>query len=376
MDRRRDDRSEAHTVLSYLAARTGGLFMKNRNDLGCSRTNNGRSRGYYLVGYRPDDASVSSPRGMRELIVKVKRPGVSSRTRSGYFGLTDDEKRSKPKTRDEQLVAALVSPFASSDIGLRLTSLFGDEPNGTIYVRSLLHVDGKNIVFKETAGVRSTDLDIIAIAIGDNGKVIDQLSYPQTVTVRNEDEYQRVLQDGLTYVLNFPIAKAGAYQMRVAVRDTSSERLGAAMQYVEVPDLTKNRLTLSGVVVSGIEANKPTGSSDSNPQSGPALRLLRQGMLLDYRYNIYNAQADASGKPQIETRMRLFRDGQNVFTGKPQTLDVSQQKNMKRLMGAGRIRLGPELIPGEYVLEITVTDALAPKAIGTTTQWTDFEIRQ
>ena len=132
--------------------------------------------------------------------------------------------------------------------------------------------------------------------------------------------------------------------MRVAVRDTSSERLGAAMQYVEVPDLTKNRLTLSGVVVSGIEANKPTGSSDSNPQSGPALRLLRQGMLLDYRYNIYNAQADASGKPQIETRMRLFRDGQNVFTGKPQTLDVSQQKNMKRLMGAGRIRLGPELI--------------------------------
>jgi hypothetical protein len=99
-------------------------------------------------------------------------------------------------------------------------------------------------------------------------------------------------------------------------------------------------------------------------------------MLLDYRYNIYNAQTDTAGKPQIETRMRLFRDGQTVFTGKPQTLDVSQQKNMKRLMGAGRIRLGPDLIPGEYIVEITVTDALAPKALGTATQWTDFEIRQ
>ena len=66
MDRRRDDRSEAHTVLSYLAARTGGLFMKNRNDLGCSRTNNGRSRGYYL-GYRPDDAQLARHVGCESL---------------------------------------------------------------------------------------------------------------------------------------------------------------------------------------------------------------------------------------------------------------------------------------------------------------------
>ena len=57
MDRRRDDRSGSAYGLSYLAARTGGLFMKNRNDLGAAL---GRimddQRGYYLVGYRPDDA--------------------------------------------------------------------------------------------------------------------------------------------------------------------------------------------------------------------------------------------------------------------------------------------------------------------------------
>lgn len=378
MDRRREDRTEAHTVLSYLAARTGGLFMKNRNDLGAAL---GKimddQKGYYLVGYRPDEVPVNAAtRGLRSLTVKVKRSGVTWRTRSGYFGLTDEEKRSKPKTREEQLVAALISPFASSDIGLRLTSLFGDEPNGTTYVRSLLHIDGKDISLKGNAGPRTTDLEIIAIAVGDNGKVVDQLSYPQTVTVSTEDGYQQLLQGGLTFVLNFPIAKPGAYQMRVAVRDTSSERLGAAMQYVEVPDLSKNRLTLSGVVVSGLEANNPTASPDSDPPSGPARRRLRQGMLLDYRYNIYNAQIDASGKPQLETQMRLLRDGQNVFTGKSQPLDTSQQKNMKRLMGAGRIRLGPDLIPGEYIVEITVTDALAPKAVRTGTQWTDFEIMQ
>ena len=377
MDRRREDRSEAHTVLSYLAASTGGLFMKNRNDLGAAL---GRimddQKGYYLIGYRPDEASINATPGLRTLTVKLKRSGVTWRTRSGYFGLTDEEKGSKPATREEQLVAALVSPFASTDIGLRLTSLFGDEPNGTTYVRSLLYIDGKDIALKENAGVRSTNLEVIAIAVGDNGKVVDQLSYPQTVTVGGEEEYQRLLQGGLTYILNFPIAKPGAYQMRVAVRDASSARLGAAMQYVEVPDLSKNRLTLSGVVVSGLEASNPTPGPNSDPHSGPARRRLRQGMLLDYRYNIYNAQTDTTGKPQLETQMRLFRDGQVVFTGKSIPLDVSQQKNMKRLMGAGRLRLGPEMIPGEYIVEITVTDALAPKAVRTAMQWTDFEIAQ
>ncbi|MEK6279751.1 MAG: VWA domain-containing protein [Acidobacteriota bacterium] len=382
MEQRRDNRWEAHTVLSYLAASTGGLFMKNRNDLGAAL---GRimddQKGYYLIGYRPDEASINAPTPkMRSLNAKVKRSGVTWRTRSGYFGLTDAEKRPKPKTREEQLVAALVSPFASSDIGIRLTSLFGDDPTGTIYVRSLLHIDANNLALKETGGSRTTDLEIIAVAIGDNGQVVDQLSYPQTVKVTGEEEHQRLLQGGLTYILNFPISKPGAYQMRVAVRDTSSERLGAAMQYVEVPDLSKNRLTLSGVVVSGLDPNNAsTGAGaarDSDPQSGPARRKLRQGMVLDYRYNIYNAQTDATAKPQVETQMRLFRDGQIVFTGKPLPLDATQQKNMKRLMGAGRIRLGPDLIPGEYVVQITVTDALAPKALRTATQWTDFEITQ
>jgi VWFA-related protein len=376
MDNRRQERFEAHTVLSYLAASTGGLFMKNRNDLGgaLGKIVNDQ-KGYYLIGYRPDDALVDTAgrRVMRKLSVKVKRAGMLSRTRSGYFGITDEEKRNKPKTRDEQLVAALVSPFASTDIGLRLTSLFGDEPNGPAYVRSLLHVDASNLTFKESVGVRTTDLDIIAVAIGDNGQVVDQLSFPQSVRVASEEEYQRLLQSGLPYILNFPISKPGAYQMRVAVREVSSARLGAATQYVQVPDLSKNRLALSGLVVSGIEAD-PAAKVD--PQSGPSSRRLRGGMLLDYRYNIYNARPDPSGRPQVRTQMRLFRDGQSVFSGKESPLDASQQSNMKRLTGVGRLRLGPDLIPGEYTIQVVVTDTLAPSGFRTATQWMDFEIRQ
>ena len=99
-------------------------------------------------------------------------------------------------------------------------------------------------------------------------------------------------------------------------------------------------------------------------------------MLLDYRYNIHNATAGPEGRPRVQTQMRLFREGREVFTGKAAPLDAGQQPNMKRLAAAGRIRLGPELTPGQYVLQVTVTDTLAPPALRTATQFTDFEIVQ
>jgi hypothetical protein len=149
--------------------------------------------------------------------------------------------------------------------------------------------------------------------------------------------------------------------------------VGAAAQFVEVPDLGKQRLVLSGVVLSGV--NTPGGeTTESDPQAGPAVRRLRRGAMLDYRYNIYNAALDAGGKPQLQTQMRLFRDGQPIFTGKLMPLDTSKQTDVKRLGAVGRLRIGPELVPGQYTLQVTVTDALAPEGRRTTTQWGDFEI--
>ena len=45
--------------------------------------------------------------------------------------------------------------------------------------------------------------------------------------------------------------KAGAYQMRCVLRDGTTEHVGSATQFIEVPDVSKGRLTLSGIVMSG-----------------------------------------------------------------------------------------------------------------------------
>ncbi len=374
---REQQAGESHTVLSYLAQRTGGTFERNRNDLGTSIERIMQDQqGYYLIGYRPDDSTIAADgtRRMHALKVKVKRSGLKVRSRASYVGVSEQDRTSRPSTRADQLRAALTSPFAPSEIDVRLTSLFGDEPNGGgSYLRSLLHVDAKDLQFTKAAdGTRTADLEMVVVAFGDNGKVVNQLSYPQNVRAANDADYQRIVDNGLVYILNFPLTKGGPYQMRVAVRDAASEKTGAAMQFVEAPELTNNRLALSGIVLSSAAEADKTSASEQEIRSGPAVRQLRQGEMIDYRFLVYNAQA--GGTEPVQMQMRLLREGKPVFTGKVVSLDVSKESNPKRISTGGRLRLGPDLTPGNYVLLVAVRNTTDPKKPRVASQWIDFEI--
>src|ERR1044072_6960576 len=172
------------------------MFERNRNDLGTSIDRIMQDQqGYYVIGFRPDEGSIAANglRRLHDLKVKVKRSGLKVRSRAGYFGVNYENREQRPRSREEQLKAALTSPFASGDIDVQLTSLFGDEPKGgSSYLRSLLHIDAKDLQLTQAKdGSRAAELEMVAVAFGDNGQVVNQLSYPQTVQAANEADYKK-----------------------------------------------------------------------------------------------------------------------------------------------------------------------------------------
>ncbi|MFL6255844.1 MAG: VWA domain-containing protein [Pyrinomonadaceae bacterium] len=371
--------------LQKLADSTGGKALINQNDLnkGIRRALDDMS-GYYLIGYRPDDAAFDSVTGrvrFNSLKVNVKgRSDLSVRTRTGYVGLPETESpQPKSPTRAGQLMAALISPFGAAGVNLRLTSFFIDAPGGGTAVRSMLLIDPRTLTFlRQPDGQQQTKLDIIAVTFGEDGRVVDQINRIETISVP-ADSLERFKREGMVYDLNVPVRKPGAYQLRIAVRDTATERTGSASQYVEVPDLTKRRLALSGLIVASPAPQAagatvtPAGLIDQ--QAAPATRRFRRGTLLDYGFVIYNAKPDrATGRPRLTIQARLFREGQQVYAGQPQPFDPAQQSGFERIEAAGRLQLGEALEPGEYVLQLIVTDALAGKSNAVATQWIDFDL--
>ena len=388
---RRSDYFDTQTGLGYLAAETGGLFMHDTNDLGGAvRRVLDDQKGYYLIGFRPDESVFEKTRGGRmhfnSLGVKVKRTGLRVRSRSGFIGVPDAEAKLAPATRVQQLAGALSSPFASGDVRLRLTSLLGGSRAGGAVVTSLMHIDMSNIKFNEDAdGWHKAVIDLIAFTFGEQGNVIDHVNRTETVRVRGE-AFDIVRREGLVYQMQVPVKKPGAYQLRIAVRDASTEKLGSASQFIEVPDLKKDRLALSGIVLQSAEMtaanaaaaapNAAAGGEQKEPDPGgnAAVRRFKKGDQVDYFFNIYNAEPDkATGRPRLQTQLRLFRDREQLYAGKVEDFDPGKQTDMANLMSATRIRLDA-LQPGEYVLQVVVTDALAPEKRRTVTQWIDFEV--
>ena len=396
---RRNAAWETQEGLDYLARETGGIAIRNTNDLsgGIKRILDDQ-RGYYLIGYRPDNMTFDPRTGRRtfhKLSLKVTRPGkFNVRMRNGFFGFTEAE-RAEPRTLGQEMVAALVSPFGATGVHLQLTSLFANDAKAGSYMRSVLHVDTHDLTFTDEPNhVHKCVFDVVAITFGDNGVVVDQ-PVGKTYTLALPDEvYKRAIRDGLVYYLTVPIKKAGAYQLRISLRDSVTKRIGSASQFIDVPDLKKNRLALSGLVLTGTSARRSTnaatpadisavanpnqtaeGAGQENADASPAVRHFKGGMFMDYAFIIYNAQlAKTDNQPHLTTQVLLFRGSTPVFSGKAIPYQVNGQMDLRRLMAGGQIQLGTDLGPGDYALQVIVTDLTADAKHRTVSQWMDFEI--
>jgi VWFA-related protein len=398
LTRRSQELIRSQDGLSYLAAQTGGFFVNNNNYLNDGlRIVMDDQKGFYLIGYRPGESTFDPRTGRQrfhDIAVRVTRPGLSVRTRTGFFGISDEEAKPVRSTAAEQLMAAITSPFGSGDVDLRLTSLFFNDAQSGSFMRSLIYVDARSLTFREQAdGSRKANMDVVAVTFGADGMIVDQRSTPETIVVRAE-QYQQMLKSGLIFGINLPIKKAGAYQLRVAVRDSASERVGSASQFIEVPRLEQNRLTLSGIYLASNEqatllqdrrravppptlTNTGGGATfgELAPESGPAVRRFQAGTVIDYGFEVYNPRLDkATGRPQLQTQVRLFQAARQVYAGKMIPI-IAAASYARRVAAIGHLQLGTNLAAGEYILQVIVVDKLAKEKQQVAEQWIDFEIK-
>lgn len=382
--------------LVFLAKQTGGTAVVNNNDLSGGVRKILDDQSYYLIGYQPDaDTFDPKTKKFNKFSVKVKREDVRVRFRSGFFNVEDEKAPAgvtttiKKQTPLEQITDALTSPFALNDISLRLNTLFGNDAGGS-YVRSLLHVKAQDLKFTDEAdGSKKAVFDVLAMSFGDNGQVVDQIGKSYTFSVKGA-AYEKVLRDGFVYYFSFPVKKAGAYQYRVAIRDNQSEKVGSASQFIEVPDLNKKRVTVSGILLESFtpqqwqavsNATQKTSGNfavdlSTNPMSDTSLRKFKRGSILRYGFEIYNAKLDVDDEPKLTTKIRIFRDGALVLDGKENPLELFDQTDMERVKSVGALSLGAEMAPGDYILQIIVTDSLAKEKEKIATQFVQFELVQ
>lgn len=390
---RRDELLDTQDGLRFLSKETGGFAIINNNDLAGGVRRVLEDQSYYLIGYEPDsDTFDPVKRRFNRLDVRVKREDVSVRYRSGFFNNASQTQSpsTTAKTPVQQIQNALMSPFAVTGINIRLNSLYGNDAKNGNFVRSLLHIRASDLTFtEEPNGNYKAAFDVLGASFGDNGQIAEQLGRSYILDMKPE-AYKRILRDGFVYHFLFPVKKPGPYQYRVAIRDPKSGAVGSASQFIEIPNLKKNGLTLSSLIVENLTEEKwasIVGSNTAIKSDGEAstadstdstndtsLRVFRSGTVLRYGFEIYNAAAPNGQKQQLTAKVRVFRDGKPLLDGVENSVQLDGQADHGRIRYSGAMSLGKAMPPGDYILQVIVTDKLGKAKRNLASQFIQFEI--
>lgn len=349
-----------------IARQTGGFQIRNSNSYEFKRIMEDQS-GYYLLGYRPSEDTFN--RRFHHIKAKVKRSGMSLRTRYGFYGITEAEAEriKKPSTQDLTNLA-LISPFSAQDIEVDMTSFFVDDTSGGALVRSFVYIDAKNLTFTPVNGRQQGSIELHGIVFGDNGAVANHVKRGATLSLTDE-EYRQAMANGIGLNFDIPVKKPGAYQARLAVRDRATSKIGSAGQFVVVPDLKNKKPAVSGIVL-----GLPGPNQTINNAGG---RRFRTNDELYFAFNVYNVANEKGQLRNLVMNAVLFRDDKVVYTGPEVPITVANQTDLARVFTNGRIKLTPDLEPGDYYLQVTITDKDADKKkAAPVVQWIDFQIEK
>jgi hypothetical protein len=357
------------TTLETVANDTGGFLVTGSNALadGLRRMLDDNET-YYVLAFQSSNTKRDGR--FRRLQLRVPgRPGVTVRTRKGYFA-PDDRKPAEPAARaaaaaagtglalDEAAVRAVLAAAIPADgIPVRLTADFVDLPPAGSQVMVRAHVDVSGIRWQEVKGRRQATVDLLGGVSDAEGRPVGAPFGRRTELDLAPADLKRATEAGLQYQHVLPLGP-GRYQVRFVARQAGVERLGGATQAVEVPDLAAKTLALSGLFLSS-SAPAPSGAAAATEtlRDVHVERRFRKGESLYFQVYVYNPARDAAGASDVVLQAQLWSAGKVIAASKPQPVRL-QAKDGAPLPETNSLPL-EGLSAGPYELRVVVVDRQA-----------------
>lgn len=360
----------AQAGFAYLATESGGRAAFDTNDLNQSLARVlADQSGYYLLGYVRPSAEGQAPSAPPKITLRLKTGGYEVRYRKAALGL--DEPTRKPATNAELLADAIAFPFSRGKLQLRFTPTFTLNERSQPIVKVLLHIDAGAVEFTppDSQGQRTARLHIALAAQGGGRNRVPPSIHSYDIRLK-PDAFERQKQGGFVYALEQAIPQPGPYQLHVAVLDEHSREVGSAHRFVEIPDVRKGRVALSGITMQSGDWRKGAPLDELSP----AIREFTRGEPFSYGLTVYNPPRDPkTGQPSLQLQPRLIAQGKIVWEGKPIAVIQPPGAPPDRLPAGGTLTLGSSTTPGPYILELQVIKSDAK--VDTIAEWTDFQLR-
>jgi VWFA-related protein len=378
---------------NILFKKTGGIYTDNNNFMYKGQPALDVLSGYYLLSYIPPANTFGNKRLERyhPIKVNVKRPGVKVLNRDGFYGKASGSSNFAAVPKINTLQQAIFSPMLHDEIKLYLSSGYAYDDDIGYFLRSWMHLDGKDLTFKkENDGVQILLLEMQALTSNSNGIIQDTKKLRYEFRLSDAD-IVRIKKDGIDLKTYLPVQSPGYYYVSVAIQDKTSGKIGTSYQFLDISDLSKPRLSLSNIFTfsdrkdalilkSGniLDDEESFNSMQSWKllRKSPALRTYKPGETFEYMMFVYNAVIPRSKTPVLQFQATIFKDGL-IYSQDPfEDISLDSMDKQGRIPIVKRLVFSNNTEDGDYILQLVVTDKSIPKRPRNAVRGIDFKIRK
>jgi VWFA-related protein len=381
---------ESQDAMNALARDTGGrpIFNTNALDVGVKQALQETSN-YYLVAWRPERSEQKSEKFRNIEVNVIGRPNLSVRVRKGFFDFErapvtagrqskpPDQKtdESKEKAAESQLRAAITAPFPERGLPVSLSLAWIDTAEKRQTLNIAVQVNGGAVSFEREGDKRKAVVDVAGSVYNEEGKAGATFGERLTVTDQTKGTNMNI---GPDLVYSYPLTlPPGLYQVRVAVRDEKTGRIGSTQQWIEIPDLSAHKIVLSSLIVSERTVTPAPTEPRAAPPGNAQLPQEHVTTRVDHRFPrdsylrfLVFIYTQIGVTPDIAVQVQIVRSDQPVLTTSLRKVSTEGMPDLTRLPYAADVSL-ERLPPGHYVLVVTAIDRLSKTS---TSQSTRFEI--
>lgn len=336
--------------LFNLAVETGGDAWLNSNDMNAGITHaiNATSN-YYLLAWRPDNQAPATDNFRRVKVTVKGQPDLVVRVAGGFFSKAPEAKTNTAAADtalsvDDQLLAALRGSYPSREIPITISAGYLSSANEGLVVAASIQI------------VAEAGVDLMGAVADDKGTILSTLKQQLPAASGT---------NSLMTTLQFPKLPAGLIQVRVAARDSKSGRIGSAVQWIDLPDLSQNKLSVSSVFLS--ESAPVSQGTAPKWIIKPERRFPKTGKF-KFQVFVYNADQSA-GTPVVHLQLELRREGQVFAQLPPGPIDTKGVTDLGRIPVVGEFPL-TDFPPGRYELKLTFTDQKTKSSVSREAEFT------
>ena len=356
-----DSNFASQETLTTIASDTGGKAFLDTNDFGKAYDRVQRdTETYYLLGYRSTNPARDGR--YRHITVKVNRADAKLEYRRGYYGPRDFRHFNKDE-REQQLADEMMSDLPNTDLPVYLANEIFRVRDDRYYVPVSIVVPGSAIPFVSAAEKDKATLDVAGLVR--EAKTKFPVGQVRETIKLNVDGVQQVRSRNVQYNTGF-LLPPGSYHVKFVVRENQNGRMGSFETDVIVPDMHKQQLRMSTVVLASQKA--PAKGKSQNPLvvNGEEIipnvaHVFSTSTPLTFYYEVYEPAKpkndDKNSKQQIRllTNIQFFRGKVKAYETPLVEAQSLSAPDRKAATFQFEVPLS-ELRPGWYTCQINVID--------------------